>query len=49
MPDTLLSRYFKLPQDITTVDFVHQIDRAASAERVAQVLGDYEITPFAVP
>ena len=40
-----LRRYFRLPQDVTTVDFVHQIDRAASAELIDRVLTDYEVTP----
>ena len=45
MPDHPLRRYFQLPQDVTTVDFVHQIDRAASAELIDKVLTDYEVTP----
>jgi hypothetical protein len=40
-----LRRYFRLPADVTTVDFVHQIDRAASAELIERVLTDYEVTP----
>ena len=45
MTPTPLRRYFRLPQDVTTVDFVHQIDRAASAELIDRVLTDYEVTP----
>ena len=45
MADTPLRRYFRLPEDVKTVDFVHQIDRRASPERTAAVLGDYVVTP----
>jgi|GEM_PF-1338039 len=40
-----LRRYFQLPDDVKTVDFVHQIDRAASKERIFRTLFDYQVTP----
>ncbi len=45
MPSTPLRRYFQLPDDVKTVDFVHQIDRAASADRILRTLTDYQVTP----
>lgn len=45
MSEAPLRRYFKLPRDVTTVDFVHQIDRAASADVIDRVLSDYQVTP----
>ncbi|MDC3959008.1 hypothetical protein KEG38_34455 [Polyangium jinanense] len=45
MPPTPLRRYFQLPDDVKTVDFVHQIDRAATAERIQRTLVDYQVTP----
>lgn len=45
MSESPLRRYFQIPDDVKTVDFVHQIDRAASVASVAKVLSDYEVTP----
>jgi len=44
-PSTPLRRLFQIPDDVKTVDFVHQIDRAASAERILRTLTDYQVTP----
>ncbi|XXT25145.1 hypothetical protein WME94_26785 [Sorangium sp. So ce429] len=45
MSEAPLRRYFQLPEDVKTVDFVHQIDRAASADRIERTLADYQVTP----
>ncbi|WP_437338612.1 DUF6079 family protein [Sorangium sp. So ce394] len=45
MSEAPLRRYFQLPEDVKTVDFVHQIDRAASAERIERTLAEYQVTP----
>ena len=44
MPAAPLRRYFKLPDDVKTVDFVHQIDKTASASRNEEILGAYVVT-----
>ncbi|AUX43654.1 uncharacterized protein SOCE26_051060 [Sorangium cellulosum] len=45
MSEAPLRRYFQIPEDVKTVDFVHQIDRTASTERNEAVLGAYVVTP----
>src|SRR5690349_21630395 len=45
MAEAPLRRYFDLPPDIQALDFVHQIDRAASSAQGLAILDAYIVTP----